>query len=96
MQTWQDGGGLLRNFTSLKAGVKDLYYRATYQKFHAFLLTDFARVVVMDADGFPLKNLDHLFFVKFPPGVKVAAPQAYWFSNKGVYNRGEVDSCPGK
>ena len=62
----------------------DKYYRATYQKFRAFLLTEYDRVVVMDADGFALKNLDHLFLLKFPGEVKLAAPQQYWAEDFGV------------
>ena len=77
-------GGKVRNFTSLKRGVKDSYYRATYQKFHSFLLTEYERVVVMDADGFAVRSLDDLFLVRMGEGARLAAPQGYWFKREGV------------
>ena len=37
----------------------------------------------MDSDGLALKSLDHLFTIRMPKGVKIAAPQGYWFENQG-------------
>ena len=39
----------------------------------------YTRVLVMDADGIPVANLDHLFLLPLPENVHVAAPQGYWF-----------------
>lgn len=37
----------------------------------------------MDSDGLPLQSMDHLFTIKMPTGVRIAAPQGYWFENQG-------------
>ena len=94
LDRWVEEGGVLREFSSLKEGVFNGYYQKTYQKFHSFLLTDYERVILMDADGFVLQNLDHLFLLQFPEGTHIAAPQGYWFENEGVGIR-EPDACPG-
>ena len=47
------------------------------------MLTDYERVVVMDADGIPVTDLDHLFLLPLPNNVYLAAPQAYWFHDAG-------------
>ena len=39
----------------------------------------YTRVLVMDADGIPVADLDHLFLLPLPENVHVAAPQGYWF-----------------
>ena len=70
-------------------------FSGNYNKFFSFLLTRYARVIVLDSDGFALSSLDHLFLLKFPPGVRIAAPQAYWLKGEGV-TIGTPDDCPGK
>ncbi|KAJ3077351.1 hypothetical protein HDU98_000001 [Podochytrium sp. JEL0797] len=52
------------------------YYRFCLAKIYVFTLTQYDRVVVMDSDGFPLRNLDHLFDT--PMGTPVAGAQMYW------------------
>eukprot|EP00095_Tigriopus_kingsejongensis_P001240 maker-scaffold160_size295910-snap-gene-1.41 protein:Tk01240 transcript:maker-scaffold160_size295910-snap-gene-1.41-mRNA-1 annotation:"hypothetical protein DFA_05069" len=93
LQRWKYEGGVVRNFTSLKKGIKSSYYRGTYQRFHAFKLVEYDRIVIMDADGFPLKNLDHLFQVILPSNTSLAAPQGYWFNRNGL-SQGEPGLCP--
>ena len=44
---------------------------------------DYERLVVMDADGIPMTDLDHLFLLPLPDNVYLAAPQAYWFEDAG-------------
>ena len=44
----------------------------------------------MDADGFALQNLDHLFFIDLG-GTQIAAPQGYWFKNYGLFK--SEDKC---
>jgi len=46
-------------------------------------LTDYDRIIVMDSDGLLFNNVDHLFTIPFPMGVKIAAPQGYWFDKQG-------------
>ena len=72
-----------------------MYFPGNYNKFYSFLLTGYARVIVLDSDGFALSNLDHLFLLRFPSGVRIAAPQAYWLMGDGV-TVGTEDNCPGK
>ena len=91
---WQDEGGLLREVKSLRHYLKsDGYYQASYQKFYSFLLTEYDRVIMMDADGVPLKNLDHLFHIKFPGNVQIAAPQGYWFKYQGLTTWSQNCKC---
>ena len=96
LKTWViEGGKLMSNFTSLKHYIsKNSYYQACYQRFYTFLLTEYDRVISMDADGIAVKSLDHLFHAAFPPGISIAAPQGYWFENQGL-TVGNKDSCPG-
>ncbi len=68
-------------------------FAGSYNKFFSFLLTDYTRVVAFDSDGFAFADLDHLFLLRMPPGVRVAAPQAYWLRGDGVVV-GDVDNCP--
>ena len=56
---------------------------------------EYARVIHMDADGFPLKSLDHLFLLRMAEGTRVAAPQGYWFKKQGV-GVGWQRGCLGK
>ena len=77
---------------NLKHHSESNYYRGSLHKFFAFLLhDDFDRVVLMDADGIPVSNLDHLFLLPLPKNVSLAAPQAYWL-DEDVWDRGR---CPG-
>ena len=71
-----------------------LSFREVYQKFNVFLLTEYKRVILMDADGFALHNLDHLFTMKLPEGTKLASSQSYWFDHQGV-EVGWQDDCLG-
>jgi hypothetical protein len=52
------------------------YYRHCLVKLHIFQLTQYDRVVFVDADAIPLKRLDDLFAFTFDE--PVAAPSAYW------------------
>ena len=81
---WTKEGGSLRTFPSLELFLIEDGYRGCLEKFYAFLLTDYDRVIAMDTDGFPNSNLDHLFWLPMPKGIELAAPQGYWFSNEGV------------
>ena len=73
---WVEYGGTLRPMKrDLRRHSESLYYRGSLHKFFAFLLhDDFERVVVMDADGVPLSDLDHLFLLPLPENVSLAAP----------------------
>ena len=51
------------------------YYRACMGKLLAFNLTEYSRVVYMDADALVVKSLHPLFAL---PDVALAAPLAYW------------------
>ncbi len=102
---WVSNGGKLRGFNfSLEQRLREQrrrskqgdYYRGSLHKFLAFLLHDaYDRVVVMDADGVAINHLDRLFTVRMPPGVAVAAPQAYWVEGYGS-KMWDPDHCPGK
>ncbi|KAF6829974.1 alphan-acetylglucosamine transferase [Colletotrichum musicola] len=46
-------------------------------KFHAFALTEYSRVLIFDSDTQVLNNMDHLFLV---PRAPVAVPRAYWLN----------------
>ncbi len=52
------------------------YFRDCLIKLYVLRLTEYERVVYMDADTLPLKNLDHL--LELPFSERIAAPQAYW------------------
>ena len=52
-------------------------------------MTEYQRVIIMDSDGLANHNLDHLFFVPFPQGISMAAPQGYWFNNDGFVLGGQ-------
>ena len=73
---WVEYGGMLGPMKrDLRRYSENLYYRGSLHKFFAFLLHgDFERVVVMDADGVPLSDLDHLFLLPLPENVSLAAP----------------------
>jgi alpha-N-acetylglucosamine transferase len=44
---------------------------------------DYDRVVYLDADGFPLANLDHLFNL---PKAQLAAPFAWWLHRSRFFS----------
>eukprot|EP00095_Tigriopus_kingsejongensis_P011607 snap_masked-scaffold859_size87536-processed-gene-0.0 protein:Tk11607 transcript:snap_masked-scaffold859_size87536-processed-gene-0.0-mRNA-1 annotation:"hypothetical protein DFA_03248" len=94
VKKWEAEGGKRVEFPSLKKHIANAYYRTSLQKFYAFQLIQYSRVVAMDADGVALNNLDHLFLLKFPENVSIAAPQGYWFQNEGVF-AGNGDNCKG-
>lgn len=52
------------------------FFRDCLVKLQIFRLTDYARVIYLDADSVPLKSLDDFF--KMPLGAALAAPVAYW------------------
>jgi len=52
------------------------YFRDCLVKLQVLRLTDYARLVYLDADSVPLKSLDDLFAM--PLDVPLAAPVAYW------------------
>ena len=67
----------------MESHIKDNYYRGCYEKFYVFLLTEFNRVIFLDADGIATNNLDHLFWLELPEKVELASPQGYWFNHDG-------------
>ena len=84
-----------RIFKSLKNFVSNPYYKGSLQKFYSFLLTEYLRVIVLDADGVPLRSLDHLFLLRLPYGVHLAAPQGYWLDDYGFVHKDNSGSlCP--
>lgn len=52
------------------------YFKDSLVKLRIFELTEYDRVVYLDADALPLRNLDFLFALPFADSV--AAPSAYW------------------
>ena len=84
-------GGIIKEFKPLGHHLSDRYYKRCYQKFHAMLLAEYQRVIIMDSDGLTNQNLDHLFFLPFPQGIKLAAPQGYWFGNDGFATNPDVN-----
>ena len=81
---------------NLKQHSESIYYRGSLHKFFAFLLHDaFDRVVLMDADGIPVSDLDHLFLLPLPKNVSLAAPQAYWIDDFGS-DFWDGGKCPGR
>jgi len=51
----------------------------TWNKFWVFKLTEYRRVVHLDADTYVLKNLDNLFLL---PEAELAMPRAYWIGSQ--------------
>lgn len=84
----------MKSVSSVVSAGPHPYYKATYQKFHAFKLIDYTRVIFLDADGIPLNSMDHLFQIRLPPNITIAAPQAYWFKANGI-SSGSLQLCPG-
>jgi alpha-N-acetylglucosamine transferase len=58
------------------SGRRSGYFRDSIVKLRIFELTEYDRVVYLDADALPLRNLDFLFTL--PLSEPVAAPAAYW------------------
>ena len=83
MNQWKANGGILRNFDGLGQYLNNGYYKKCLQKFRAMLLFEYQRVIIMDSDGIANHNLDPLFHIPFPQGIKIAAPQGWWFENQG-------------
>jgi len=52
------------------------YFKDCLIKLRIFQLTQYDRIVYLDADSIPLKSLDHLFSLPF--NEMIAAPRAYW------------------
>jgi alpha-N-acetylglucosamine transferase len=50
-------------------------WAASYTKLHAFNMTEYDRIIVMDSDATLQKSIDELFLI--PPAV-AAMPRAYW------------------
>lgn len=51
------------------------YYKYSFQKFQAFKMTQYDRIIWLDADSLIMRPIDHLFDL---PAVSVAAPVANW------------------
>ena len=58
--------------------VKKSYYKHANNKLYIFKLTQYAKVLFMDADSMPLQNLDHMFMF---PDAPIVAPCSYWEPN---------------
>ena len=58
--------------------VKNSYYKHANNKLYIFKLTQYAKVLFMDADSMPLQNLDHMFMF---PDAPIVAPCSYWEPN---------------
>jgi len=55
--------------------VQNSYYKYANNKLYIFKLTQYAKLIFMDSDSMPLKNLDHMFLF---PDAPVVAPCPYW------------------
>ena len=58
------------------------WYRDCLTKLRVFQLTEYDRIIYLDADTIPLKPLDELF--DLPDDVTIAAPRAYWLEQPWV------------
>ncbi|KAI9332079.1 nucleotide-diphospho-sugar transferase [Obelidium mucronatum] len=56
------------------------YYKYCGVKLYVYSLYQYDRVILMDSDGFPLHNLDHLFSL---PSTPIAAGRDYWDHTQG-------------
>ncbi|KAJ3010580.1 UNVERIFIED_CONTAM: N-acetylglucosaminyltransferase [Siphonaria sp. JEL0065] len=56
------------------------YYKYCGAKLYIYSLYEYDRVLLMDSDGFPLHNLDHLFQL---PSSPIAAGRDYWDKEPG-------------
>lgn len=57
-------------------------YTNCMTKLEIFSQTQYDRIVYMDADGYPMQNLDHLFSL---PKAELAAPIAWWIQDRPGY-----------
>ncbi len=69
-------GVLTRRVATESSHVRNRYYRDCLIKLKALGLTEYERVVFVDADAIPLRGLDFLFSLPFDE--PIAAPSAYW------------------
>ena len=83
LDAWVANGGIIQEFEPLGQYLKSGYYKKCLQKFHAMLLFEYSRVIIMDSDGIANHDLDPLFLIPFPQNVSLAAPMGYWFKNHG-------------
>ena len=51
LEAWVANGGIIQEFEPLGQYLKSGYYKKCLQKFHAMLLFEYSRVVIMDSDG---------------------------------------------
>ncbi len=58
------------------------YFKDCLVKLRIFQLTQYERIIYLDADAIPLKNIDHLFSLPFSE--MIAAPRAYWLQQPFV------------
>ncbi|EGG17508.1 hypothetical protein DFA_08504 [Cavenderia fasciculata] len=61
---------------------QDSTWRDSLNKFYVFTLTEYDRIIFLDADTVVLRNLDHLFFI---PDCTLASPRAYWLDNQPFF-----------
>ena len=61
----------------------DPVWAQSLTKLHVFGLTQYKRLIYLDADGLVLRNMDHLFSL---PDAAVAMPRAYWLSQPRMCN----------
>ncbi len=96
VKDFKKGQQQFQGFDNVKEVQYSFHYRYCYQKCLAFLLTDYNRVISMDSDGFPMQDLDHLFFLAdLTPEMPIAAPQGYWFDNEGLQFQRSRKNCIG-
>ncbi|CAK0732493.1 hypothetical protein CVIRNUC_000138 [Coccomyxa viridis] len=80
---------MLRRLEVKLVGVKvlqqtgDPVWAQSLTKLHLFGLTQYKRLIYMDADGLVLRNMDYLFSL---PDAPVAMPRAYWLSQPRMCN----------
>src|SRR5262249_8063857 len=68
--------GMVTRLVTVPRYVHGWYFRDCLVKLRIFELSDYDRVVYIDADAIPLKSLDSLLTLPFEE--PVAAPSAYW------------------
>ena len=61
----------------------DPVWAQSLTKLQLFGLTQYKRLIYMDADGLVLRNMDHLFSL---PDAPVAMPRAYWLDQPRMCN----------
>jgi hypothetical protein len=68
--------GITSRLFETPPSVKNAFYRHCFLKLKSFQLVEYDRVLFIDADSIPLKNLDYLLSLQISE--PVAAPRAYW------------------